>query len=78
MKSGETRAHGWRRLDRRPRQRTILQRRAELPAARADVEQTADIGHQPAHLRRNARHVIGGIDRCGIELERIDIVPLSG
>jgi hypothetical protein len=77
VKAGETRAHGRRRLDRRPRQRAIVQRRAELATAGADIEQTADLGHQPAHLRRDTRHVIGRIDRRGIELERIDIVQLS-
>jgi hypothetical protein len=49
-----------------------VQRRTELATACADIEQTADLGHQPAHLRRDSRHVIGRIDRRGIELERIE------
>ena len=55
--SREARAHGRGGLDGGPGQRRIAQRRAELAAARADIEQPADIGHgagAPAAPR--ARH----------------------
>ena len=68
----EPRAHGRRRLDRAPRQAAMLQRGAELAAARADIEQLADVGHEPAHLRAHTGNVVGGIDRRSIELERIE------
>ena len=51
----------------------ILQRRAELAAAGADIEQAADLGHRRRTCGASARDIVGRIDRRGIELERIDV-----
>ena len=41
-------------------------------AVPASNEQIADVRHARTHERRHASDVIGGVDGCGVELDRID------
>ena len=50
----EARAHGRGGFDGGPGQRGIGERRAELAATGADIEQPADLGHGAADQRRHA------------------------
>jgi hypothetical protein len=45
---------------------------SELAAAGADIEQVADIARALTDERCNSCDEIGGVDRCGVELDRID------
>ncbi|MEA2808538.1 MAG: hypothetical protein QOJ17_2679 [Rhodospirillaceae bacterium] len=75
--AAETRAHGRGGFDGGPGNRRIAERRAELPAAGADIEQPADFRHGATDQRRQCRDIVRRVDGRGIELERID-APSSG
>src|SRR6266851_1796314 len=72
VQARQPRTHARRRLDCGPAAARHAQRLTELTAAGADVEQITDIPHALTDERRNSRHVVGGVDACGVELERID------
>ena len=65
--------HGRRGFDRGPRSRRVVDRHAELAAARADIEQASDLGHRLPDQRRQRGDIVRRIDGRGIELERIDV-----
>ena len=77
-KSAETGAHGRGGFDGGPGKRRIAERRAELAATGADIEQPADLGHGAADQWRQRGHIVRRVDGRGIELERIDVAPLGG
>jgi hypothetical protein len=51
---------------------------SELAATDADIEQVADIARALTDERCNSCDEIGGVDRCGVELDRIGVLRRAG